>query len=409
MVFDTHSTIAVVGASLAGLRAAETLRAEGYDGRIVLIGAESHQPYDRPPLSKQLLAGTWGLDRVRLREPEKIDALGLDLRLGHVATALDVNGHRLEIDDGEQVEFDGAVVATGAHPRTLDGTAHIRGVHTLRTLEDCFALRAAIGGEETRLVVVGAGFIGSEVAATCRGLGARVTVVEALPVPLARVLGDRLGAVCVTLHTAHGVEVRTGVGVSNLVTDSTDDSERVTGVALLDGTVIPADVVVVGIGVTPTTDWLAGSGLDLDNGVRADATLHAADDVVVAGDLARWFDESLGAEIRIEHWTNAAEQGAAAARSLLVGRRQAVAYSPVPYFWSDQYDTKIQVIGHPRPDDEVVVVDGSLDERRFVALYGHEGTLSAAVGFSRPRQLMGFRPLLEARVSLDEARAQLPA
>jgi len=170
-----------------------------------------------------------------------------------------------------------------------------------------------------------------------------------------------------------------------------------------------ADVVVVGIGVVPTTDWLAGSGLDVDNGVRADATLHAADDVVVAGDMARWFDERIGDEIRIEHWTNAAEQGAAAARSLLAGRRQAVSYSPVPYFWSDQYDTKIQMIGHPHPDDEIIVVDGTLEDRRFVALYGRAGKLTAAIGFGRPRQLMGFRPMVEAQVSLDEARAPRPA
>jgi 3-phenylpropionate/trans-cinnamate dioxygenase ferredoxin reductase subunit len=409
MVFDTQSTIAVVGASLAGLRAAETLRGEGYEGRIVLIGAEKHEPYDRPPLSKQLLAGTWGLDRVRLRSPEKIEALGLDLRLGHTATALDVVGHWVEIDGSDRLPYDGCVVATGAHARSLPATAPIAGVHTLRTLEDCFALGAAVVGEATRLVVVGAGFIGSEVAATCRGLGVEVTVVEALPVPLARVLGDQMGAVCAALHTDHGVDVRLGVGVSKLVTEPAAGGERVTGVALIDGSVLPADVVVVGIGVIPTTDWLAASGLEIDNGVRADRSLHAAENVVVAGDLARWFDESIGEEIRIEHWTNAAEQGVAAARSLLAGARDAPSYSSIPYFWSDQYDTKIQMIGHPRPDDEVVVVDGSLDQRRFVALYGRAGRLTAAIGFSRPRQLMGFRPLLEAQVSLDEARAHLPA
>jgi 3-phenylpropionate/trans-cinnamate dioxygenase ferredoxin reductase subunit len=218
-----------------------------------------------------------------------------------------------------------------------------------------------------------------------------------------------MGAVCAALHTDHGVDVRLGVGVSKLVTESSAGGERVTGVALIDGSVLPADVVLVGIGVAPTTDWLVESGLEVDNGVRADRSLHAAEDVVVAGDLARWFDERIDEEIRIEHWTNAAEQGVAAARSLLAGPKDAQSYSSVPYFWSDQYDTKIQVIGHPRPDDEVVVVDGSLDERRFVALYGRAGMLTAALGFSRPRQLMGFRPLLEAQVSLDEARAHLPA
>jgi NADPH-dependent 2,4-dienoyl-CoA reductase/sulfur reductase-like enzyme len=409
MVFDTHSTIAVVGASLAGLRAAETLRAEGYDGRIVLIGAEIHEPYDRPPLSKQLLAGTWGLDRVRLRDPEKFAALGLDLRLGHTATALDAAGHSIDLDDGDRVEFDGCVVATGAQPRTLAGTAGLSGVHTLRTLEDCFALGADVSGERRRLVVVGAGFIGSEVAATCHGLGVEVTVVEALPVPLARVLGDGMGAVCAALHTDHGVDVRAGVGVSGLTTEESPARARVNGVALVDGSVIPADVVVVGVGVSPTTQWLEDSGLEIDNGVKADATLHAADDVVVAGDLARWFDERLGTETRIEHWTNAAEQGVAAARSLLAGRADAPTYSPLPYFWSDQYETKIQVIGHPHPDDEVIVVDGSVEERRFVAIYGRQGRVTAALGFSRPRQLMSLRPLVEAQVGLDEARGQLSA
>jgi NADPH-dependent 2,4-dienoyl-CoA reductase/sulfur reductase-like enzyme len=409
MVFDTHSTIAVVGASLAGLRAAETLRAEGYDGRIVLIGAEIHEPYDRPPLSKQLLAGTWGLDRVRLRDPEKFAALGLDLRLGHTATALDAAGHSIDLDDGDRVEFDGCVVATGAQPRTLAGTAGLSGVHTLRTLEDCFALGADVSGERRRLVVVGAGFIGSEVAATCHGLGVEVTVVEALPVPLARVLGDGMGAVCAALHTDHGVDVRAGGGVSGLTTEESPARARVNGVALVDGSVIPADVVVVGVGVSPTTQWLEDSGLEIDNGVKADATLHGADDVVVAGDLARWFDERLGTETRIEHWTNAAEQGVAAARSLLAGRADAPTYSPLPYFWSDQYETKIQVIGHPHPDDEVIVVDGSVEERRFVAIYGRQGRVTAALGFSRPRQLMSLRPLVEAQVGLDEARGQLSA
>jgi 3-phenylpropionate/trans-cinnamate dioxygenase ferredoxin reductase subunit len=409
MTFDSDSTIAIVGASLAGLRAAETLRAEGYGGRIVLIGAESHLPYDRPPLSKQLLAGTWGLDRVQLRHPEKIDALGLDLRLGHMATGLDVAGHVIDLDDGSRIDFDGAVVATGAHARSLPDTAHLGGVHTLRTLEDCFAIGAAMRGEDTKLVVVGAGFIGSEVAATCRRLGAQVSVVEALPVPLSRVLGDEIGTACAALHSENGVEMRTGVGVAKLTSVDTPSGPHVSGVALIDGSVIPADAVVVGIGVAPTTDWLVGSGLDVDNGVRADSGLYAADDVVVAGDLARWFDDGLGAEIRIEHWTNAAEQGMAAARNLLAGRHDAVPYTPVPYFWSDQYETKIQVIGHPRPDDEMVVVDGAIEERKFVALYGRDGILTGAVGFSRPRQLMGFRPLVEQRVTLAEAQAPRPA
>jgi NADPH-dependent 2,4-dienoyl-CoA reductase/sulfur reductase-like enzyme len=396
-VLDGSSTVAVVGASLAGLRATETLRTEGFEGRIVLIGAEHHLPYDRPPLSKQFLQGTWGLDRVRLREPERIEALGVDLRLGRSARALDVERHRLELDDGSKVEFDGLVIATGAHPRTLAAVGQPAAVHVLRTLEDSSALREATAEPGTRLAVIGAGFIGSEVAATCHGRGARVTVIEALSVVLQGALGEQIGTACSALHRAHGVELRTGVRVSGFA---------VNGVELDDGTVVPADVVIVAIGVVPTTDWLDGSGLEVRDGVVADATLHATDDIVVAGDVARWYDESLGGEVRIEHWTNASEQGVAAAHSLLAGRAHAPSYTPVPYFWSDQYDVRIQVIGCPRPDDEVVVVDGSVPRGSFVALYGRAGRLTGALGFSRPRQLMRYRQLLERGASFDEALAQ---
>jgi NADPH-dependent 2,4-dienoyl-CoA reductase/sulfur reductase-like enzyme len=400
MALDPGSTIAVVGGSLAGLRAAETLRSEGHTGPVVLIGAELHLPYDRPPLSKQFLAGTWGLDRVQLRPSEKITALDLDLRLGHSATALDLDGHALELDDGSTVRFDGLVLATGAHPRPLPGAPPLAGVHTLRTLEDSIAIGDVARRAGVRVVVVGAGFIGSEVAATCRGLGGHVTVVEALPQPLARVLGTEMGAACGALHLDHGVDLRTEVGVTAL---RSNGSGTVDGVELDNGTVVDADLVVIGIGVVPTTAWLEGTGLELADGVVAEATLHVDDDVVVAGDMARWFDRRLDAHIRIEHWTNAAEQGVTAARNLLAGRADASAYVPVPYFWSDQYDVKIQMIGHPDPNDEVVVVDGSVAERRFVALYGRAGRFSAALGFSRPRQLMGYRPLLEAGASFDDA------
>jgi NADPH-dependent 2,4-dienoyl-CoA reductase/sulfur reductase-like enzyme len=393
-VLDETSSIAVVGASLAGLRAAETLRSEGFRGRVVMIGGERHLPYDRPPLSKQFLAGEWGLERVRLREPEKIDALGLDLRLGRYALSLDSEERRLQLDDGSEVRYDGLVIATGAQPRSLPGTESVPGVHLLRTLEDSIALGAATERVGTAMVVVGAGFIGSEVAATCHQRGAHVTLVEAMEVPLARVLGEEMGNACASLHESHGVELRTGVAVSKV---------RQGEVQLDDGTILEAEVVLVGIGVVATTDWLRESGLELGDGVLADATLHVNDDIVVAGDVARWFDERLEAPVRIEHWTNAAEQGIAAARSLLAGRRSAKPYVPVPYFWSDQYDTKIQMLGHPSPDDEIVVVDGTVAEGRFVALYKRDGALAAALGFSRPRQLMGYRKLLENGATFDEA------
>jgi 3-phenylpropionate/trans-cinnamate dioxygenase ferredoxin reductase subunit len=368
-----------------------------------MVGAEPHPPYDRPPLSKQLLAGTWDLDRVVLRKADKLAALGLDWRLGRRATTLDVGARCLELDDGTSVSFDGLVLATGARPRIIAGTEGLAGVHLLRTLEDCIALAEATADPATRLVVIGAGFIGSEVGATCHGRGLEVTILEALPVPLARVVGEEMGRACAALHSAHGVELRTGVAVAGLVSDA----GRVSGVELVDGTVVPADVVVVGVGVEPVTDWLEGSGLEVDNGVVCDATLHAADAVVVAGDVARWFDESRDRHRRIEHWENATEQGQHAARSLLAGRGAAAHYRPVPYFWSDQYDVKIQMLGSPEPDHEVEVVDGSVESGRFVAVYGHGGRLTGALGIGRPRQLMGLRALLEQGASVDEARGLL--
>lgn len=412
MALDSEATVVIVGASLAGLRGAETLRAEGHRGPIVMVGAEPHMPYDRPPLSKQLLAGTWGLDRVVLRPPEKIEALSVDLRLGRRATGIDLEGHTVTLDDGSRLNYDGALLATGAQPRTLADADGVGGVHTLRTLDDCQALAGATAEPSTPLVVIGAGFIGAEVAATCRGRGLPVTVLEALPVPLARVLGEQMGGACAALQREHGVDLRTGASVSGL---DTDDSGHVRAVRLAGGDAVEASVVVVGIGVLPTTAWLEGSGLSIDDGVMARSTLHVegdgdgVDDVVVAGDMARWFDVGLGAHRRIEHWTNAAEQGAHAARSLMAGCNAAFPYDAVPYFWSDQYDVKIQVIGHPGPDDEVVVVDGSVDSGRFVALYGRGGRLAAALGFGRPRQLMGYRHFLESRASFDEALAATPA
>ncbi len=415
------ATVVVVGASLAGLRAAEEVRHEGHNGPVVVVGDERHAPYDRPPLSKQFLAGKWDVGRLHHHAPDKLDTLGIEFRLGRRADALDVETRRLSLDDGTELHYDGLIVATGTGARSLPGTEGVAGVHTLRTLDDAEGLIADLtsAGPGARVVVIGAGFIGSEVASTCHGLGFDVTVVEALPTPLRTVLGDQMGAACAALHIEAGVALRTGVGVDRVVAaDPTTQSEPGTGgtpatgstsgtapilVHLNDGDVLPADVVVVGIGVTPTVDWLAGSGLQLQNGVVCDEFLFAADEVVAAGDVARWTHRGLDQSLRVEHWTNAAESGVAATRNLLHGREAAEPYEPVLFFWSDQYATKIQLIGRPSPDDEVVVVDGSMDEHKLVALYRHGDRLSAALAFSRPRQLMSYRPLLAAGASFDEA------
>jgi NADPH-dependent 2,4-dienoyl-CoA reductase/sulfur reductase-like enzyme len=399
---DRHATVVVVGASLAGLRAAEELRHEGHAGPVVIVGDEIHAPYDRPPLSKQFLSGKWDVLRIHHHAPDMLDTLGLDFRLGTRATGLDTDRRVVALEDGTELPYDGLVVATGATPRRLPGTEGVAGVHVLRTLDDALAIREglAAAGDRPRVVVIGAGFIGAEVAATCHGLGAEVTVVEALSVPLGRVLGDRMGEVCAGLHRDAGVALRLGVGVESVAAGAGGTTVR-----LSDGTALEADVVVVGIGVVPAVGWLEGSGLTVGDGVVCDERLFAGDRVVAAGDIARWVHPGLDTELRLEHWTNAAEGGAAAARNLLAGRAGAQVYDPVPFFWSDQYAFKIQMLGRPAPDDEVVVVDGTEEDRRLVALYRRADRLAAVLAISRPRQLMAYRPLLAAGASFDEALA----
>ena len=390
--------VTIVGASLAGLNAAEALRRDGFDGPVTLIGAESRLPYDRPPLSKQVLAGDWEPERAALTDSEELASDEIEARLGLRATALDLDARELTLHTGETVAFDGLVIATGARCRTMPGTEGLGGVHVLRSLDDCLALRADLEAVPQRVVVVGAGFIGAEVAATARGRGLEVTVVEALPTPLSRVLGDEMGRVCAEVHRDHGVDLRTGVGV-----DRIEGDRRVERVALTDGSIIDADVVVVGIGVVPNTEWLDGSGLQVGDGVLCDASCLAAERVTAAGDVARWPNQLFGETMRVEHWDNAAAQGAHAARRLL--NPETGPFTPVPWFWSDQYDRKIQLAGRVRPDDEVRVVNGSVDERRFAAIYGRAGRIVGVLGFNRPRHVMRYRALIEQAATFDEALA----
>lgn len=398
--------VAVVGSSLAGLRACEELRALGFDGGLALIGAEIHAPYDRPPLSKQFLAGKWDRDRITLRTPDKIDGLDLDLRLGVSAEHLDLNDRSIDLSDGTTLPFDGLVIATGSTPRSFPvGPGDAEGIYTLRTLDDSLRLQSVIAQSGARLVVIGAGFIGSEVSSTAHDAGASVTVIEAAPVPLEHALGREMGEVCGHLQRDAGVDLRLGIGVEHIRTSS----GHATGVELADGSVVEADAVLVAIGVSPTTGWLDGSGLQITDGVVCDETLHAAPGVVAAGDIVHWPHATIGHDLRLEHWENAVGQGAHAAASLLAGPIAADPFVPVPYFWSDQYGTKIQLVGHPEPDAEVRVVEGSLEEKRFVALYGHGNRLVAALTFGRPRLLVMYRRLLEERVSFEEALAYEPA
>jgi len=391
----------VVGASLAGFRAAEELRTAGHDGPITVVGDEPHAPYERPPLSKQVLAGTQPPAATAIHPATgSIDDLALDFRLGASATGLDLAARTVLLGGGDRLPYDGLVIATGASARRLPGTDHLAGVHTLRTLDDCLALRAELEGAPRRVAVVGAGFIGAEVAATCRGMGLDVSLIEALPVPLERGLGPQMGAVMADLHRDHGVDVRLGVGVVRI-----DGEERAERVRLTDGTVLDVDVVVVGIGVTPNTDWLEGSGLTLDNGVVCDETCLAAPGVVAAGDVARWPNATFDEVMRVEHWDNAIAMGAHAARTLLAGPEGAEAFAPVPWFWSDQYDRKVQLAGRAGADDDVEVVSGSVEERRFVAFYGRSGRVVGVLGMNQPAKVARWRSLVEQRTAWDDALA----
>ncbi len=404
--------VVVVGASLAGLRTCEGLRQEGFTGRITLLGAEAEVPYDRPPLSKKMLTGEFDTERVRLRPAEEIAGLDLDLRLGVAATGLDTGAKVVHLADGAPVAYDGLVIATGASPRALPGQPALDGVLTLRTLAESQHLHGLLADGTARLVVIGAGFIGLEVAATARQLGCTVTVLEGLPAPLMRGLGAQMGTAVAGVHARNGVELRCGVRVAGL---EGTPAGRVSGVRLEDGEIVPADVVLVGVGVAPNTAWLESSGLQLRDGVVCNEFLNAgAPGVFAAGDLVRWpnaaFAPDDDMEMRVEHWTNAAEQGAAAAANLLRWSRgeELAPFSSVPFFWSDQFDSRIQFIGRAHGDDEVHVFSGSPDAEngKFAALYGWGGRLRGVLGVSSPRFVMPFRALLVARASWDEALAK---
>jgi len=397
----TLERIVIVGASLAGLRAAETLRSEGFEGVITLVGDEPHAPYDRPPLSKQVLRGEWDGDRVALPAGRN-EALDLTWELGVVATGLDLERRTVVLADGRALPFDGLVIATGAAPRHIPGTEHLAGVFALRTIDDATAVRGALDAGASRVVVVGAGFIGAEVAASCRERGVDVTMVEPLPAPLARVLGLEVGEVIADLHREHGVDLRLETGVESITEGSDGAALRV---QLTDERVVGADLVVVGIGVSPNTGWLHGSGLMIEDGVLCDDTTMAAPGVVACGDVARWPNPLFGEVMRVEHWEHALDMGAHAARRLLAGDGPGEPFAPVPFFWSDQYDRKIQLAGRVRPTDQVEVVAGSLDGRRFCALYGRDGRVVGALTMNMPARVIRYRRQIAEGLGWDRALA----
>ncbi|MEY4130961.1 MAG: hypothetical protein RLZZ31_1085 [Actinomycetota bacterium] len=409
-------TIAIVGASLAGLSAARTLRREGFNGSIVVLDADPALPYDKPPLSKQLLAGDWDPEKIVLSAVN--EDLQLDLRRATRAIALDTANRQLtfttsqsaasDVAPGERetLTYDGLILACGASARWLPGTQGIAGVHVVRSLDDSLQLRDELEANPSRVVVIGAGFIGAEVASTCRKRGLNVTLIEAMPLPLGHILGEQVGEVCAEIHRMNGVDLRLGTGIEKLNTIQTDEGERVVGVTLSNGETIDAEVVVIGIGVAVNTQWLENSGLQLENGIVCDNTLKAAANVVACGDIARYPSARMGQMVRIEHWEHAIAGGEAAARTLLaeMSGQPGPVFDALPWFWSDQYDRKIQLAGRPGPDDSFEIVHGSLEEFRFVALYGKGDKLTAVLGMNRPRHVVQLRTIMEQGATLAEAR-----
>ncbi len=408
-------SIAIVGASLAGVQAARALRRHGFDGRLSIIGDEPHLPYDRPPLSKNYLTDeTVDEDKLRLRPVIDPSELAADWHLGAPAVSLrrpdvDAQGRlggsfTISIGDGTTIEADGVIIATGARARTIGGE-DLDGVHVLRTLDDARSVRSAFEAAPTRVVVIGFGFIGAEVAASARERGIETTIVELAETPMARVLDAEAGLAIAELHRSHGVDVRLGVGVAGFESDD----GRLTGVRLDDATTVEADAAIVGVGVAVNTDWLGDSGLHVDDGIVVDETCLAAPGVVVAGDVARWPNPRLGGRsTRIEQWDNAVEMGGYAATRLLAwaAGEPVEPFQPVPWFWSDQYDRKIQLAGVPA--ERVEVVQGSFEEGRVVRLYLGDGdVVTGALCWNRPRQAIMARQLIANGADLVEIREAL--
>lgn len=386
----TNGGIVIVGGGLAAARTAEQLRKAEYAGPITLISDEVHLPYDRPPLSKDVLRAE--VDDTTLKPAEFYAENNITLLLGSGAVKLDTEAQTVTLAGGEVVAYEELVIATGLVPRTIPSLPDLVGIRVLRTYDESLALRAHAGSAK-RAVVIGAGFIGCEVAASLRKMGVEVTIVEPQPTPLASVLGTEIGELVARLHRAEGVDVRCGVGVTGVT-----GTGHVEKVQLADGSELDADVVVVGIGSRPSTDWLDGSGIAVDNGVVCDAAGRtSAPNVWAIGDVASWRDVA-GHQVRVEHWSNVAEQARVIVPAMLC--QDATAAVVVPYFWSDQYDVKIQCLGEPKAGDTVHIIED--DGRKFLAFYERDGAVSGVVGGGMPGKVMKNRAKVAAAVPIAD-------
>jgi 3-phenylpropionate/trans-cinnamate dioxygenase ferredoxin reductase component len=399
MTMSTDATHVIVGASLGGAKAAEALRAAGFGGRIVLLGAESELPYERPPLSKGYLQGKADRDTIYVHPREWYDDADIDLRLGVTVTGIDRAAHEVVLADGSRIGYTKLLLTTGSSPRQLQVPgADLDGVLYLRSAGDSDRIKALLA-RAGRIVVIGAGWIGLEITAAAREAGVAVTVLEAAELPLLRVLGSEVASVFAALHAEHGVDLRLGVQV----TEITGSGGHADGVRLSDGSLIPAEAVIVGVGIAPNTELAAAAGLDVDNGIRVDAQLRSSDpDIYAAGDVANAFHPALGRHIRVEHWANALNQPQTAARAMAGAD---VSYDRVPYFFTDQYDLGMEYSGYVEPDryDEVIF-RGDVDRREFVAFWlGNGGRVLAGMNVNVWDVNNAIQALVRASEPVDKA------
>ncbi|MCO4251568.1 NAD(P)/FAD-dependent oxidoreductase [Pseudarthrobacter raffinosi] len=397
-----NTTTVIVGSSIGGVRAAQSLRLEGYEGEIILVGEDPELPYDKPPLSKSVLAGKAEESSIRLLTREQAEDAGIQLLLGHAATGIDVAGNLLQLQDHEPVRFDHLVIATGASARPSPWGQR-PGIHVLRSLDDARKLRTNLlkGGT---LAVIGAGFIGAEAAATARSLGLEVTVIDPLPIPMSRIFNPEIGHWFGDLHRNNGVTTIFGTGV-----ESIDGEQGSFTLRLTNGANVEAATVLVGIGAVPNDAWLGASGLLVDNGVVLDEYCRAVDapHIYGVGDVARWRHEKHGEDIRIEHWTNAVEQAACVAYNI-THPQSPRAYTPVEYVWSDQHDWKIQVVGRVGGNAEHIIIGHPELHGRFAALYTTDGVnLRGAAIVNWPKALLACRRGMGTGVTIQELREKL--